>query len=43
MKVASFLAGVIGKAHARQMDEASRKGWFKELQCNRTSTLEAPA
>ncbi|WP_298254991.1 hypothetical protein [Bradyrhizobium sp.] len=31
MKAASFLAGVIGKAHARQMDEATRKGWFKEL------------
>jgi len=43
MKAASFLAGVVGKAHARQMDEASRKGWFKELERNRTSTLEAPS
>jgi uncharacterized protein (DUF2252 family) len=43
MKAASFLAGVVGKAHARQMDEATRKGWFKELERNRTLTLEAPS
>jgi uncharacterized protein (DUF2252 family) len=43
MKAASFLAGVVGKAHARQMDEVTRKGWFKELELNRTSTLEAPS
>jgi uncharacterized protein (DUF2252 family) len=43
MKAGSFLAGVVGKAHARQMDEATRKGWFKELERNRTSTLEAPS
>lgn len=43
MKAASFLAGVLGKAHARQMDEATRKGWFKELERNRTTTLEAPS
>src|ERR1700722_6692477 len=43
MKAASFLAGVVGKAHARQMDEATRKGCFKELERNRTATLEAPS
>jgi uncharacterized protein (DUF2252 family) len=43
MKAASFLAGVVGKAHARQMDEATRKGWFTELERNRTATLEAPS
>jgi uncharacterized protein (DUF2252 family) len=43
MKAASFLAGVVGRAHARQMDEATRKGWFKELERNRTATLEAPS
>jgi uncharacterized protein (DUF2252 family) len=43
MKAASFLAGVVGKAHARQMDEATRKGWFEELERNRTTTLEAPS
>jgi uncharacterized protein (DUF2252 family) len=43
MKAASFLAGVVGKAHARQMDAATRKNWFKELEKNRSSTLEAPS
>jgi uncharacterized protein (DUF2252 family) len=43
MKAASFLAGVVGKAHARQMDEATRKNWFKELERNRSTTLEAPS
>jgi uncharacterized protein (DUF2252 family) len=43
MKAASFLAGVVGKAHARQMDESTRKGWFKELERNRSATLEAPS
>jgi uncharacterized protein (DUF2252 family) len=43
MKAASFLAGVVGKAHARQMDEATRRRWFKELERNRSTTLEAPS
>jgi len=29
MKAASFLAGVVGKAHARQMDEATCKSWLQ--------------
>ena len=43
MKAASFLAGVVGKAHARQMDAATRTNWFKELERNRSKTLEAPS
>jgi uncharacterized protein (DUF2252 family) len=43
MKAASFLAGVVGKAHARQMDQATRTNWFKELERNRSRTLEAPS
>jgi uncharacterized protein (DUF2252 family) len=43
MKAARFLAGVVGKAHARQMDAATRKSWFKELEKNRSTTLEAPS
>ena len=31
MKAASFLAGVVGKAHARQMDAMPRKSWSNEL------------
>jgi uncharacterized protein (DUF2252 family) len=43
MKAASFLAGVVGKAHARQMDEATRKKWAAELERNRSKTLDAPS
>lgn len=42
-KTASFLAGVIGKAHARQMDQATRKGWSSELERQRSKTLDAPS
>ena len=41
-KVAKFLAMVVGKAHARQMDETARRDWQKELKHNRTKTLDAP-
>jgi uncharacterized protein (DUF2252 family) len=43
MKAASFLAGVVGKAHARQMDVATRKSWSKELNRHRSKSLEAPS
>jgi uncharacterized protein (DUF2252 family) len=43
MKAASFLAGVVGKAHARQMDEKSRKAWSTELERYRSKTLDAPS
>lgn len=43
MKAASFLAGVVGKAHARQMDQATRTNWSKELERHRSKTLEAPS
>ena len=39
---ARFLAAVVGKAHARQMDAATRKRWSKELDRNRTKSLDAP-
>jgi uncharacterized protein (DUF2252 family) len=39
---ASFLAGVVGKAHARQMDAATRKSWKIELDRNRSKSLDAP-
>jgi uncharacterized protein (DUF2252 family) len=42
MKAASFLAGVVGKAHARQMDAATRKRWSNELNRHRSKSLEAP-
>jgi uncharacterized protein (DUF2252 family) len=43
MKAASFLAGVVGKAHARQMDEATRKRWSRELDRHRSKSLDAPS
>jgi uncharacterized protein (DUF2252 family) len=42
-KAASFLAGVVGKAHARQMDEKTRLLWFKELERHRSRSLDAPS
>ena len=43
MKAASFLAGVVGKAHARQMDAATRKSWSRDLKHYRSKSLEAPS
>ena len=43
MKAASFLAGVVGKAHARQMDAVTRKSWSNELNRHRSKSLEAPS
>jgi uncharacterized protein (DUF2252 family) len=39
---AEYLAGVVGKAHGRQMDRATRMHWRAELKRNRSKTLEAP-
>jgi uncharacterized protein (DUF2252 family) len=43
MEVAAYLAGVVGQAHARQMDLATRAAWMKDLQLNRSRTLDAPS
>ncbi len=43
MNVARFLAMVVGKAHARQMDDATRKTWQAELRRNHSTTLDAPS
>lgn len=43
MKVACFLANGVGKAHARQMDAQAKASWLKELQRNRSKTLDAPS
>jgi uncharacterized protein (DUF2252 family) len=40
---ARFLAGVVGKAHARQMDETARNSWISDLQRNRSKNLDAPS
>jgi uncharacterized protein (DUF2252 family) len=43
MDVAEFLARVVGRGHARQMDATSRKQWITELQRNRSKSLDAPS
>jgi len=40
---ARFLAQVVGKAHARQMDEKTREAWRADLGRNRSKTLDAPS
>ncbi|WP_020474633.1 DUF2252 domain-containing protein [Zavarzinella formosa] len=42
LKVARFLATVLGKAHARQMDETGRKKWQSEMSRNHSKTMDAP-
>jgi uncharacterized protein (DUF2252 family) len=39
---ARYLAYVVGRAHGRQMDEATRKAWSLELNRRRTANLDAP-
>ncbi len=41
--VARFLAGVVGRAHGRQMSEEDRKAWAGELNRNRSKSLDAPS
>jgi uncharacterized protein (DUF2252 family) len=43
MKAARFLAMVVGKAHAQQMDVGKRKSWQDELLRHRSKTLDAPS
>ena len=43
LEVAACLAGVVGRAHARQLRTADRAAWLRELQKNRGTTLDAPS
>lgn len=40
---ARFLAGVVGEAHARQMDRATRLSWRKAMLQKHSKTLDAPS
>ncbi len=40
---ANLFAGVVGKAHARQMDQKTREAWAAELTRARSKTLNAPS
>lgn len=42
MKAARFLAMVVGRAHAQQMDVATRKSWRDELSRHRSKTSMRP-
>jgi uncharacterized protein (DUF2252 family) len=43
LKAGRFLAGVVGKAHGRQLDAPTRRIWSKELMRNRSKSLDAPS
>ena len=43
MSLAFYLAGVVGRAHGRQMDRATRSSWLSELARARTVSLDAPS
>jgi uncharacterized protein (DUF2252 family) len=43
MTMARYLAGVVGRAHGRQMDAAKRQQWLSLLAKSRTSSLDAPS
>ena len=42
LALAAYLAGVVGRAHGRQMSLEVRAAWVKELTRTRTSALDAP-
>lgn len=43
MSLASYLAGVVGRAHGRQMTSSQRRAWRSDLAKNRKASLEAPS
>jgi uncharacterized protein (DUF2252 family) len=43
MRAARYLASVVGKAHARQMNAPTRAAWRKELQRHQSKKIEAPS
>jgi uncharacterized protein (DUF2252 family) len=43
LKLAGFLARVLGQAHARQMDGGTRRSWRRELMRTRRKKDEAPS
>lgn len=43
LKAARYLAFVVGKAHARQMDKATRRAWLTTLRNGRSNGMDAPS
>lgn len=42
-RLAAYLGHVVGRAHARQMDNETRKDWCRQLKKNHSRSLEAPS
>lgn len=43
MEVAAYLGNIVGRAHAAQMDDASRAAWLDQLKKQRSKTMDAPS
>jgi uncharacterized protein (DUF2252 family) len=43
VRVGRYLAAVVGRAHARQMDASTRRHWRTELRRARSKSLDAPS
>jgi uncharacterized protein (DUF2252 family) len=43
LAVGRYLGSIVGKAHARQLDEATLGAWAEEMRRNRLPHLDAPA
>jgi uncharacterized protein (DUF2252 family) len=43
MSLARYLAGVVGRAHGRQMEASQRRAWNADLAKNHKASLEAPS
>jgi uncharacterized protein (DUF2252 family) len=42
-RAARYLAFVVGKAHARQLDQATRMEWSRQLEADRRTSIDAPS
>jgi uncharacterized protein (DUF2252 family) len=43
MSLARYLAGVVGRAHGRQMKSSQRRAWLSDLRRNHRASLDAPS
>jgi uncharacterized protein (DUF2252 family) len=43
LAVGHYLGSIVGKAHARQLDEPSIRAWAQEMRLHRPSHLDAPS
>ncbi len=43
MSLARYLAGVVGRAHGRQMKSSVRRSWLSDLSKNHKASLDAPS